>query len=138
MDERYAIGPVTITIKLSSDETAGKFALIEYELPPGFPGPPPHVHPDFDEMFYVLAGEIRFRRGDDTVDAAAGTTLWCPGSTPHAFSNPSDQPARMLFTLTPGGFEQFFRDVATAAESGMPGADKMAELNDRYGVRVVA
>jgi hypothetical protein len=50
MDERYAIGPVTITIKLSSDETAGKFALIEYELPPGFPGPPPDVHPGMSQQ----------------------------------------------------------------------------------------
>ena len=136
--ERYVLGPITITIKLSSEDTAGTLAMIGYELPSRLPGPPPHVHPAFDEMFYVLEGEVRFRSGDQTIDAAAGDTVWCPGDTPHAFSNPTDSPARMIFTLTPGGFEQFFRDVAAAGKGAMPDPATMAELGARHGVRVVA
>jgi quercetin dioxygenase-like cupin family protein len=135
--ERYVLGPVAVTIKLSSEDTAGTLAMIEYELPARFQGPPPHVHPAFDEMFYVVEGEVRFQCGDQTIDATAGVTAWCPGNAPHSFSNPTAHQARMVFTLTPGGFEQFFRDVASAGKGAMPDPATMGELSARHGVRPV-
>jgi hypothetical protein len=38
----------SITIRLRSEDTDGRLALIEQVVPAGFPGPPLHVHPEFD------------------------------------------------------------------------------------------
>ncbi|HEV8650922.1 MAG TPA: hypothetical protein VG276_16375 [Actinomycetes bacterium] len=45
-----------ITIHLASDESNGQLAVIEEEVAADFPGSPLHVHPGFDEAFYVLDG----------------------------------------------------------------------------------
>ena len=134
--ERLVLGPNTVTIKLDADDTDGKFALIDYAVSAGNPGPPPHVHPSFDELFYVVEGEITFRLGDETVVAGPGTSAFTPGNRAHTFSNPGDQPARMLVGMWPAGFEAFFRDVAAAAEEhgGMPPPEVMGGLNRKYGV----
>lgn len=49
--ERIRLGEAMITITVSSDQTAGEFAVVEYDVPAGFPAPPLHVHPSFDEFF---------------------------------------------------------------------------------------
>lgn len=33
-------------------------AVCELTVPAHFPGPPPHIHHDFDEAIYVLDGEL--------------------------------------------------------------------------------
>jgi quercetin dioxygenase-like cupin family protein len=135
--ERLTLGATVVTIKLACEHTGGALSLLDYEVPASSPGPPLHVHPGFDEAFYVTEGELRFRLGEETVDAAPGTWLYTPGDTPHTFMNPSERSARMIIALTPGGFERFFRDAAAAADGAMPDPETMARLNTEHGVRVV-
>src|SRR4051794_24561801 len=77
----------TVVVKVDSDQTAGTMALLEYAIAAGAGGPPVHVHPSFDELFFVLQGEIEFRAGEESVRAPAGTTFYTPGTEPHTFSN---------------------------------------------------
>jgi quercetin dioxygenase-like cupin family protein len=123
-----------ITIHTASDD----FALVEYVAAPGFPGPPPHVHPAFDEIFYVLDGEMRFTLGDSAVVAGPGDPVHARGDAPHTFANTSDRPARMLIVLRPGGFERFFAEAAELAAAGRLDEAARAELNARHGVSPVA
>jgi quercetin dioxygenase-like cupin family protein len=105
-----------ITIKATAEQTGGEFYLIEEFVPRGT-APPLHVHPEDDETFYVLEGEITFYLGDGkTVPASAGSFLHIPkGYFPHAFRVNSET-ARFLIRTTPR-HEQFFRASAEPARS---------------------
>jgi quercetin dioxygenase-like cupin family protein len=99
----------TYTILLTGADTAGRYTLIDMHVPPGG-GPPPHRH-DFEEMFTVLDGEVLLTfRGQQSV-ARAGETVNVPANAPHAFTNASGAPARLLCMCSPAGQEEFFREV---------------------------
>src|ERR1700733_4445387 len=99
----------TYTILLTGDQTAGRYTLIDMHVPPGG-GPPPHRH-DFEEMFTVLDGEVLLTfRGQQSV-ARAGETVNVPANAPHAFTNASGRPARLLCMCSPAGQEEFFLEV---------------------------
>jgi mannose-6-phosphate isomerase-like protein (cupin superfamily) len=135
--ERLAIGPGEVIVRLAGDDTDGAMSLIEYGVAAGFPGPPLHVHPAFDEVFIVLDGALELRLGDEAVSAPAGTISYVRGDEPHTFANPSDAAARMLVLLAPAGFEAFFQDVAEIADGALPDPATMARLNAEHGVVAV-
>ena len=99
----------TYTILLTGDQTAGRYTLIDMHVPPGG-GPPPHRH-DFEEMFTVLDGEVELTFRGERMVARAGETVNVPANAPHAFTNASGQPARLLCLCSPSGQEQFFLEV---------------------------
>jgi quercetin dioxygenase-like cupin family protein len=49
-----------------------------------------------DEVFYVLDGEIEFLLDGEWHQASAGSTVFVPAGTVHAFRNARDRPARQL------------------------------------------
>jgi quercetin dioxygenase-like cupin family protein len=112
----------TYTILVSGQDTAGKYTLIDMYVPPGG-GPPPHRH-DFEEMFTVLDGEVRVTFRGETMVARAGQTINVPANAPHAFTNASDTPTRLLCLCAPAGQDEFFalvgQPVATRTESPPP------------------
>jgi mannose-6-phosphate isomerase-like protein (cupin superfamily) len=46
--------------KATRASTNGAFSFMERTLPPGGRKPPPHIHTNCGEAFYVLDGEIEF------------------------------------------------------------------------------
>src|SRR5258705_8258113 len=56
--QHVAVVGDTYTILLSGKETAGRYCLIDMQVPI-CGGPGPHRH-DFEEMFHILEGEIEF------------------------------------------------------------------------------
>jgi quercetin dioxygenase-like cupin family protein len=125
----------SISVRVRSEDTAGRFGLIEQVVPPGFPGPALHVHPDFEETFYVLGGTLIMRVGDDSHEAGAGTVAVIPRGTPHTFANPSDEPAHTLVLVTPGGFERYFEALAAAVieAGGFPPSEQLVALGVEHG-----
>lgn len=116
---RLAIAGSVYVILVDSRETGGLYAMIDAIVPPGG-GPPRHVHTREDEGFYVLEGEVAFTIGGVRHVAGAGTLLHAPRNIPHTFRNESTAQARMLVWLTPGGLEQFFREVGAEIPPGAP------------------
>lgn len=101
----------TYTILLSGGDTAGRLTLIDMHVPPGG-GPAPHRH-DFEETFHVLEGEVAVTfRGEKQV-VRAGETVNVPANAPHAFTNASDRPVRMLCLCAPAGQDAFFLEIGT-------------------------
>ena len=134
----YAAGPSRVTVKAGVQDTAGKLSVIEYVAAPGFPGPGKHVHPSFDEYFYVLGGRARFLLGDETSDLDAGGSVFASGDQPHTFANPFDEPLKLMIVCQPGGFDEFVAEVAAAAADGRasdPGF--MPALWERHGMSPV-
>src|SRR5437762_13659876 len=50
-------GAVPIDFKVLSKDTDGDLAVMTSSNNPKATGPPLHIHPDFDEMYYVTKGE---------------------------------------------------------------------------------
>ena len=127
---------VTLAFKAVSEHTDGALTVIEYTAPPHFTGPPPHTHQHTLEAFYVLEGELTLRIGDRTTKAEAGAFALARRGTVHAFSNPSDHPARFLILLSPGGMENYFHELpGLVGRHGYPLPPQlMAELGQRYDI----
>ncbi|MGQ0568189.1 MAG: cupin domain-containing protein, partial [Armatimonadota bacterium] len=102
-----------------------------------------HIHLDEDEAFYVLEGRLSYQLGSRHAEASAGSLVFIPRGTVHAFSNIGPQPARLLFILAPAGFEHFFEEVGEIARSrslpeppGPPNLDQLAVLAKKYHYRL--
>jgi uncharacterized cupin superfamily protein len=86
-----------------------------WELKPGAPGMRWHMHYGAEEMFFVLSGRVLFRTQDGEEELGAGDYVSCPEGRAglHAYSNPYDEPARIL-GISAGGFP----DVVAYPEHG--------------------
>jgi quercetin dioxygenase-like cupin family protein len=122
----------TVTVLVGSDETGGRFALIEVRERRGA-GPPRHLHHWEDEALYVLAGALRVWVGGAWVDAESGRAVFLPRGVEHAFLVATDE-ARFLTVLTPAGFERFYADMD--ADDGLPPLERFVTAAARYGCEV--
>jgi quercetin dioxygenase-like cupin family protein len=131
--EGPAGGP--LTFKLRGEESGGSLTAIENVIAPG-DGPPLHRHDNEDEAWYVIAGLLRFRLGDELREAPAGTFVFVPRHVPHAFQNVGEEPARILVMFTPSGMERFF-DSFAAMPAGTPPPQAFAAAGGPAGMDVV-
>jgi quercetin dioxygenase-like cupin family protein len=97
-------------------DTGGAYVLAEAFVPPGG-GPPPHYHTREEESFYVQEGEVTFTVNGKSIQGTPGTFVQIPRGTPHAFTNATSAPAKMLILCTPAGFENFIGEFATELAS---------------------
>jgi quercetin dioxygenase-like cupin family protein len=102
-------------VKASRADTGGQYTLVEVTAPPGLESPL-HVHHTEDEGFYVLEGNVTIVVGDDNHELAAGEHAFGPREVPHRFAVGLDG-ARMLWVLTPGGFESLVDEASVPAEA---------------------
>jgi mannose-6-phosphate isomerase-like protein (cupin superfamily) len=122
-----------MSVKISGAASGGAYSLIEYSHSPGAPGPPPHVHREHEEAFYVLDGELTLAVGPDIVTVRAGQTAVVPRGQVHQPSNRSDRPVRFVFVSSPP-MDEFFAELArlVSRTGGQPPASELAELGERY------
>ena len=128
----------TITIVADKVATRGGFALLDYELAPGFAGLPPHIHRHEDEAAYVLEGRLLVRLGARERLLGPREFALLPRGIVHAQYNPGPEPARFLALLMPAGFEQCFADLDALLEGQASfSPESIAPLLARYGVQSV-
>ncbi len=84
--------------KVSSEDTGGDLAVLELVCPGGLEVGE-HVHPNEDEVFYVVDGTIDVACGDDAWPARPGDTVFLPRSIAHRFTVTSTEPARLVVIL---------------------------------------
>jgi mannose-6-phosphate isomerase-like protein (cupin superfamily) len=101
-------------ILAGADDGLGSVSLVEFELAPGAPGPPPHRHERLTDSFYVLEGGLRVLLGDEEHEASPGSYAFVPPGNTHTVSNPGDEPVRFLNITAPGGLERYLRELAAA------------------------
>jgi quercetin dioxygenase-like cupin family protein len=123
---------------LRSEATGGRFALVEHDLAPRTLGSPLHTHANEDEYSFVTAGRLGVQVGDDVHVAGAGELVVKPRGTAHAFWNPGDEPVRFLELISPGGFEQYFSDLAPFLPPHRPEPDfaGLGATAARYGLEM--
>jgi quercetin dioxygenase-like cupin family protein len=102
-------------------ERDGENLIINTRVKPGG-GPPPHVHPNGEELFWVDEGHVEFLVGRGKVIAGPGEELVVPRGTKHAFKNVGGTEAALRAEVRPeltGKGEDFFREIAAAAGQGL-------------------
>jgi len=99
-------------------------------------GPPPHCHP-WDEAFFVLAGEITFRCGDETYVCSPGTLVHVPRNTVHAFTYGAGGGSMLEVTSRESRAAEMFTEVDAEIDAGNPDIAKALAILQRNGVTVV-
>lgn len=113
-EARWWFGSLAV-IKATAADTGGHLGIVEITEPPGTEAPL-HVHHLEDEAFWVLEGEVSFEVGGASFDATAGDFAFGPRDVPHRYEV-GDRGCRMLFILTPGGFEGAIMLMSTPART---------------------
>ena len=103
----------------SSEDTNGAWSLVELTEKPGYKTRL-HRHNYTDETYYVLEGVLTAKIADKTYELSAGSYIVIPRGTPHAQGNLGKVPVKVLLTMTPGGFEQSFKDRAELIKTIKP------------------
>ncbi len=86
------------------------------ELLPGSPGGHLHMHYGVEEMFFILSGRPTVRTPEAEEQLSPGDVVYFPEGPDglHTFSNPTDEPARLLAIST-----KRFPDVVAYPEAGV-------------------
>jgi quercetin dioxygenase-like cupin family protein len=123
MPETLKLTPTeSVTIRESKPEAL----VVESTYGPKGEPPPKHCHPEQDEHFEVLEGEIRTRIEGNERTLAVGETIDIPRRAVHQMWNPGDAPARVLWRTSPGGrTEQWFRSIDALHREGRVGSNGM-------------
>ena len=130
-------------IKVTAEETGGLLSILEITEPPNAAGPL-HVHYREDEGFWILEGDVTFEVGDTTIEAHAGDFVFGPRGIPHRYTV-GDAGCRMLFVVTPGGFEDLVREMGEPAATRAtpppsdeePDMERVAKIAQKYGCELL-
>jgi quercetin dioxygenase-like cupin family protein len=133
-EARWWLGMLAV-IKATAADTGGRMTIVEVTNPPGF-ATPLHVHHREDESFWLLEGDATFEVGGTTIEAQAGDYLFGPRGIPHRYTAGSAG-CRMLFILTPGGFEDLVIAMSEPA-AGRTLPPPSAEVPDLERIKAVA
>jgi mannose-6-phosphate isomerase-like protein (cupin superfamily) len=98
------------TFLVTGVESGGAYFAMEALVPPGS-GPPPHIHKNEEETFYIVEGQGSIDLGEEWVLAGAGDFVNVPRGTVHCFHNEGTEAMRMILTFTPAGMERFFEET---------------------------
>ena len=115
-------------IKATAADTGGQFTLVEITAPPNARGVR-HVHHNEDEAFWVLEGDMDLEVGGNQIEMHAGDYAFGPRDIPHSFTT-GDAGCRVLFILTPGGFERLIMATSAPAQARTvpPPSDEMPDI----------
>jgi quercetin dioxygenase-like cupin family protein len=130
-------------VKISGDDTGGKYGLLEITARAG-DGSPWHVHPEEDEWFYVLEGEFTVYVGEQRLSLPAGSFAFGPKGVPHTFIAETDG-AKALIGFQPFHFEGFLREAAEPATEPVlpprpdapPDMERLLPIAARNGMQIL-
>lgn len=123
-----------VTVLADAADNGGQYGLLEVTCAVG-DGPPPHIHDDCSETFFVLSGQMRVLVEGKWTDLKVGDSATAPRGTMHTFSNPGPEPVTALVIIRPGGFERFFHEMGLPCERH---ATKPPPITDAVVQRILA
>ena len=130
--ESFDFGGLGVHWKIDAPATGKRFSVVHHPIAPRALAAPLHYHHNEDEYSYVLTGTLGALLGDEVVTAGPGTWVFKPRRQWHTFWNAGDTPCEIIEVISPGGFENYFRDVA-AAWGDM---EAFAAINKKYSLEM--
>jgi mannose-6-phosphate isomerase-like protein (cupin superfamily) len=122
---------IDMKIMLGAEHTGGTFSAIVAEVKPG-EGPPPHLHHDREEYFYVLEGTYELSVNGNETTVGPGTLVFIPRGTVHAFKNVASTLGKVLEWTIPGSNGDYFRAVHEMEADGGFDPEKFGEINRQF------
>lgn len=100
------------------------------------------MHHRTDETFFVLSGQLTLWVDGQFHELNPGDYVHIPRGVPHAQGNRGEEPTRLLLTVSPGDFVDFFRAREVIVETTPPGhpdyGPRMHALSDAFDVENTA
>jgi quercetin dioxygenase-like cupin family protein len=126
---------IRVTV-LASNTATQAHEITRQQGEKGF-GPPPHSH-NWDESFYVIAGEVEFTCSGKTVICSPGTLVHVPAGTVHSFRYLADGCDVLDFTGKGSVATQLFTTISREIPPGPPEIPRLLEVLKQYDVTVQA
>jgi quercetin dioxygenase-like cupin family protein len=120
-----------VEVLVPGELTAGASATLTQISPPGG-GPPPHMHLNEDETFFVLEGEYEFLEEGQWRKIQPAQAVHAKRGSVHTFRNLGTSAGKMLVFVAPSGMENYLEEISTLS---IP--DDMAQIlaiSNRYGI----
>ena len=108
-------------------DVSGDYDFVRGETPGNTPGPPPHYHLGYTELFYVIEGEMEFIVNGEINIIRPGESVDLPPNTLHTFNNKSSKNCHWINVHSPKGFLAFFNDLGIDENSENAQADSLSE-----------
>src|SRR5437868_2686453 len=117
------------TFKVVGADTDGAFAVAELTADFAL-GPPPHIHHNADESFYILEGTFDFSLAGQAFSAGPGAFVYLPKGVVHTHKAGGGASAKALVVQSPSGVEDFVKAAGKPATdpSVRPGPPTEADL----------
>lgn len=128
---RTTQGTGDMTLIATAEETGGSIGIFEGTSPPG-DGPPRHIHYGTDELFSILEGEFLFLVGERQENVSAGTYVFVPSGTVHAYKVVGTERGRLLMAFIPGGPERLVEEFVKLSTEGEGVNRSRAQLNKMF------
>lgn len=97
--------------KIIPVEVTGNYDLVMGETPSNVPGPPPHYHSNYTEVFLITEGQMEFVVDGKITILKAGESVNLPPKTMHTFNNKSNSVCKWVNIHSPKGFLSFFNEL---------------------------
>jgi quercetin dioxygenase-like cupin family protein len=120
--------------KVKSEDTDGVFSVVEIVTPQG-KGVALHVHEREDELVYLLEGEIEVTLGNEKMKAVPGVMALLPRGIPHGYTSVGNKPSRLLDTILPGQFDNYFVELAALFAARDPSEEQIDGLSRKYRIK---
>jgi quercetin dioxygenase-like cupin family protein len=120
---------------LLNSRTTNRLAAIEF-LVSHNTYRPPHLHPDEDEMFYVLEGELTYLLNGEIGIANAGASFYIPPGVMHAWRNDSFAEVRILVITRNERLERLFESWRLDHSNTIPDAATIQRVCEEYNVEM--
>lgn len=98
-------------------------------------GPPAHFH-QWEEVYYVVAGEMDVHVDGATIRLGAGDLAHVPADVPHGYTTIDE--TRFLTIVTKGNASKFFKQVATEIEMNPPDIEGVMRVGTAHGATFLA
>ncbi len=118
---------------VTAEETEGRVTVLEIPVPPRALVAPVHTHSLEDEYQVILEGTVGFELGDETIIAKPRDVITQPRGVPMAIWNAGEEPGRLLVMFTPGGYDNYLKEVTPLVVAGNVPA--MIPIWSRYGLQ---
>ena len=100
-----------LTYLATGKETNGQYFLSKTIVPAGDPGPPPHIHTNEDEGFYLESGNLIFTINGEEFELGPGSYINIEKGEKHTWRNDTSTDAILMVTFAPAGIEDMFREM---------------------------
>ncbi|CAN5651886.1 hypothetical protein BH23CHL2_BH23CHL2_27760 [soil metagenome] len=134
--QSFSMMGVRVTPKVLAHETNGQFSMTEQVAEPGA-GSPPHICNNETKIFYVASGEFEFLMGTITRRAATGDTITIPAGAIHRYENVGATPGTLFVTFTPGGHEEFLRELSELYQDEDVRPEDIDRLCQHHDVEII-